>query len=281
MIRQTVLLLFFVSNLSAQTFQQKPILGRQINGAHPLAKGLVGIWIFNEGSGNKIFDLSGNANNGTLTAMIPESDWISSTRGSALDFDGVNDYVDTNSDLGITYFNTTWSATAWFNVDDFSAQSTIVGWGRGDVPPYYYWMIAVDTSGKLEFWAYDGTNRVVDSGAVIVLAGRWHHVAAMYDNGNVTLYMDGARVNSGSVPTADRTDSENKVRIGYYTYNTEGWYLDGLVDDVRIYNRALATDEVQQLYRNSYAIFVQPNLMFMLAQVAPTPAARRRVIVVQ
>ena len=55
---------------------QKPYRGIQLNRQHPLARGLVGCWLVNEGTGDKVFDYSGNGNNGILTNM-DEADWVS------------------------------------------------------------------------------------------------------------------------------------------------------------------------------------------------------------
>ena len=44
----------------------KPIRGSHLNRSHPLAHGLVGCWLFNEATGKKLFDLSGNDNSGTF-----------------------------------------------------------------------------------------------------------------------------------------------------------------------------------------------------------------------
>ena len=49
---------------------QKPILGRGINWGDPLARGLVGYWLMNEGVGNKVYDLSGNGRTGTISGAL-------------------------------------------------------------------------------------------------------------------------------------------------------------------------------------------------------------------
>lgn len=74
----------------------KPMLGTPLNLAHPLAQGLVGCWLFNEGSGNKVYDLSGNNNHGTLSGFsdppTATSGWCAGPHGGALRFDGSDDY---------------------------------------------------------------------------------------------------------------------------------------------------------------------------------------------
>jgi hypothetical protein len=52
----------------------------------------VGLWHFNENSGNNASDSSGNGNHGTLQNMN-NSDWVKAVYGNGLEFDGINDYV--------------------------------------------------------------------------------------------------------------------------------------------------------------------------------------------
>ena len=61
-----------------------------VNWEHPLAKGLVGAWAFQDGGGSVLRDVSGRGNTGTLTNMDPATDWVSSPYGGALYFDGDN-----------------------------------------------------------------------------------------------------------------------------------------------------------------------------------------------
>ncbi|KKK92766.1 hypothetical protein LCGC14_2699630, partial [marine sediment metagenome] len=75
----TIFLLFcLTSSASGQFFmpKQKPILGRQVNWAHPLSNGLKFLMLGNEGSGSKVFDLSGNGNTGTFGAGAASPIWV-------------------------------------------------------------------------------------------------------------------------------------------------------------------------------------------------------------
>ena len=66
----------------------KPPLVTLLRQGHPLSKGLVGCWLFNERGGDSVYDASGQGNTGTLTDMDPATDWVVSEKGSALDFSG-------------------------------------------------------------------------------------------------------------------------------------------------------------------------------------------------
>ena len=75
--------------------QLKPTRGICLNRSHPLSRGLVGLWLFNEGSGNKVFDLSGNGNTGTLQGTTPS--WTSGKYGSAVLLPGTDEYINCGS----------------------------------------------------------------------------------------------------------------------------------------------------------------------------------------
>ena len=87
-----IIILLFSSLASGQFWEnpnQKPSLfGMQINRGHILGDP-VSLWLMSEGFASKVFDLSGNRNTGTITSAT----WIPGKFGSALNFDGTNDYV--------------------------------------------------------------------------------------------------------------------------------------------------------------------------------------------
>ena len=109
----------------------KPIRGIRQNKSHPLARGLVGYWLLNEGTGEKAFDLSDNGNTGTLQG---DTHFVPGKFGSALDLDGTGDYVS----CGVaSNFNITDQITmaAWVSVDDFSTDRWIGGVSAGGIYP--------------------------------------------------------------------------------------------------------------------------------------------------
>ena len=82
-------------------------------------------------------------------------------------------------------------------------------------------------------------------------AGSWYFVTAVYDNKNMEIYLNGQPHNTGTFgyDTGSTTPDQN-LSIGVRRYGASNidHYFDGSVDDVRIYNRALTTTEVLQLY---------------------------------
>ena len=106
---------------------QKPLLGRQINWAHPLAKGLVACWVFNEGSGNKVYDIASHRYD---LDFVNSPIWSPGELGHSILFDDSNnDHLIRGNTLGFSDYPFTFSG--WFNVDVFINQ-TLMAFGDAD-----------------------------------------------------------------------------------------------------------------------------------------------------
>jgi hypothetical protein len=202
--------------------------------------GLVGYWSFDEGTGTLAGDASGNGNTGTLTNGPT---WTTGKLGKAINFDGVDDYVNISSpSLGNTY-----TFSAWVRVSTYAGapiQFPIFGeyTGSGDTKNYLY----IDTVGrKLGLDQYLPSSGMAISSTTIN-AGVWYFVVATQTAPNQrNLYVNGVleatanEVYSGGAPTiwtiGKRADSS-------------AYYFNGQLDEVRIYNRALSGTEITNLY---------------------------------
>ena len=142
-----LLIIALILCLTASTFgwQQKPILGRQIDWSHSLSDGLVGLWLMNEGSGNTVADLSGNG----LLQTLSGPEWVASKYGP-----GVS-YISGNSD---------YSAVAHSSLIDFEYTDafTIVVFGKSNnnriivtkqhqAAGFYGYQLSTFTDGKIYF----------------------------------------------------------------------------------------------------------------------------------
>jgi hypothetical protein len=76
--------------------------------------------------------------------------------------------------------------------------------------------------------------------------GTWVHVAGTWDGATVRLYIDGQPL--GESPAVDLVQDEHAISIGGgVDYGVDANFFDGAIDDVRIYRRALAYDEIAAL----------------------------------
>ena len=80
--------------------------------------------------------------------------------------------------------------------------------------------------------------------------GQWHHVAGVYDGANMFLYVDGT-LDVSQPATGSIAQNSAPLRIGANASDGEdgtGYYFNGLIDEVSIYNRALTASEIQAIY---------------------------------
>ena len=213
----------------------------------PTNTGLVGYWSMNEGTGSFTGDSSGNKNTGTLTGGPT---WVDGKRGKALSFDGSNDYVNLGVSPQLTPNNITISA--WVKADTFQSLwhgivSNMTSWGTG-------FSLQIGTTQKIAAMV-SGTYLTTNWTPKI---DTWYHIVATHDsttNENV-LYVNGNRENSSTYPVSYEANA--KTYIGVF-YTSPNLFFDGLIDEVRVYNRALSAAEIQALYNSSAAKFAPPS----------------------
>ena len=236
----------------------KPVAGTQINPLHPLSRGLVGCWLFNEGAGSLANDISGVKNHGRLTNMAPNvhgSGWGGSKLGWLLKFDGVDNYVDGgyNSNLDFNGANKSFTVETWLNINSLAEDQGIVSRWHG-TGSYQYTLKFESSSNSIKFAIYDGVFQVAESIASSVQINTWIHVVGKADNGTIQVYIDG--ITSGTTDTYGTIvdiGSEVNLSIGVESVDIAGGkHFDGSINFVRIYNRALSVEEVKLLYEDPF-----------------------------
>jgi len=217
---------------------------------------LVAWWKLDEGNGTTVVDYSGNNNHGKFT--FGEVDWVEGIDGGALQFP--SGWVEMTEYVGVLGTQNR-TVTAWINTT-----------GYGD---YISWGENVNTQkwiGRVQDDASNGTVGALRTecsggyiiGSTVLTDGQWHHVASVLevvgqsDIMDIKLYVDGVReVISGSQAIDVNTVSEGrKVWLG------EGHHsrlFPGIVDDIRIYEKALTQDEIKLLMRGDLLLAWDPE----------------------
>ena len=204
--------------------------------------GLVGWWKFDEGSGTIAYDSSGNGNDGDLTNGPT---WMDGKIGGALSFDGVDDYVEIENYYGIPGTNPR-TTSVWLknNFQSSSKHRPFISWGSKSTGKE--WKLFFDVEGKIKHNIWGGSV----TGSTIVDSNRWIHVVSVLPIGatntlSMVLYLNGHLENLQIANGTFNTGSDFPVRIGNDLHFN---IYKGLIDDVRIYDRALSAEEVQALY---------------------------------
>ena len=227
----------------------KPIRGIRINKSHLLARGLVGCWLFNEGTGGKIYDLSGNGDVGTLQG---NAYFTSGKFGSALEFDGTGDYVDCGNGAGNVTDGMTWAF--WVNMNDMSGsqdQQFLSKYTASGTNRAYRIATSIADNKILRFAASeDGTAGTVSSNdwSNFFSFGEWIFVAITKQGSTLSAYKNGAYVSSKT--DIIWTGAVTSFKIGGTTT-----YFNGLIDHVMIFSRALSASEIALLYREPFCMF--------------------------
>lgn len=217
----------------------------------PINDGLIAYYPFN-GNAN---DESGNGNNGIVYGATLTTDKFGN-ENSAFNFDGIDDYIEVsdNSTLDLTNF----SIVLWTKIEPsdsiFHSNKHIIwinkgGWGL-DSPGMNanYSISVVDSNYQVGFEDNNGEDNVIWDNSDI-LPNWWFNIAITFDGNILKSYIDGIEIDSLITNTLPETNNL-PLRIGLNA--TPGYFQDeffkGIIDDIRIYNRALTDDEIDSLF---------------------------------
>ena len=179
--------------------------------------------------------------------------------GQGIEFDGVDDYMEIYD--GRVSSASQGTISAWVRLNTLADGQTVVGYGGGDVGTPGLFGMQVRQNGA----EYDlGVIQRTDGGSVDVVRGntslstdKWHHLVVVSDGSSYSIYVDGSpealTVTSGSNQGdwfGDTTVAEtDKSTIGAMMFDGSMTnFIDGIIDDVRIYDRALSAQEISRLY---------------------------------
>jgi hypothetical protein len=203
------------------------------------AGGLVAAYSFNEGSGATLGDSSGAGNSGVIAGAT----WTSGGKyGGALSFDGVNDWV-TVPDSDSLDLTTGLTLEAWVKPSATKDWPTVIQ--KENAPNLAYSLYANSDAGlgnkpSAHLWIA-GSDRNIRGGGTLPV-GTWSHVAMTYDGATLRLFVNALQV-AALVQSGPITTSTGALRIGGNSLFANEFFK-GLIDEVRIYNRALGPGEL-------------------------------------
>src|SRR5947199_1201589 len=203
------------------------------------ASDLVAYWKFDEGSGATALDSSGNGNTGNL---MNGPLWTAGRVGNALYFDGIDDNV-TIPDSTSLDLSGSFTLSAWVN-----PASTLTDFRSILVKNYTYYLYA-GVSGYCgdgsPLGGFEGSSSKTVCQPSPLPINAWTYLALSYNGSTLTLYRDGIPVATSNAAGA-LSATTGTLQIGA---SQEGEYFKGLIDEVRIYKRALTDTEIQAIYQ--------------------------------
>jgi len=202
-------------------------------------EGLAAFYDFEEGAGAVAHDRSGNGHDAKLVGPR----WVTVEDHQALKFDGTDDYVDCGP-ADAFKFKGSFSLALWVRHESVLGWQDYVGnyiGGRSGI-------VIAQNSGHLYFHNGGVDPYTLDLLTLKMRDGVWHHVAAVFDQDNLTMkiHLDGLEAASQEVKGTPTPSASRNLIMGRYEDGREPF--NGVLDDVRIYNRPLSEAEIMAQY---------------------------------
>ncbi len=250
----------FLSGLTASTLYHYRVKSRDVAGNLAISDdqtfttsginlSLIASWKLDENTGTTASDSSGNNNIGTIFGAT----WTSGKIGSALNFDGINDYVDAGNPASLQITGAI-SMEGWVKINDLSVTSSLFGRGHGlSSGNQGYFLSYYAKTKSLYFDTYSTTTRDALYKTNAIIDNNWHHIAVTWDgttsaNGK-KMYIDGVQVAQKTSAIASMGNPSYNFRIGIDSTNDRPAKAN--IDEVKVFNRALSASEVLAHYNGA------------------------------
>ncbi|HPP55982.1 MAG TPA: glycoside hydrolase family 76 protein [Anaerohalosphaeraceae bacterium] len=206
-------------------------------------------WRFNETSGTEAADSSGSGRTARLFNMN-SSAWTRGKHCGGVLLDGLDDFLQVSGFKGVLG-PAGRTCTVWFKTEAAGRQVYLLSWGGESTGQK--WLVRLDADGVPAVGVWGGYTR----SSAALNDGRWHHLAAVLHNdgsadlGDIRFYVDG--IPQAAQPSASvsiNTSASQDVFLGAFSNaGTGAGFFAGLLDEIRIYDRALSEEQIVRLYR--------------------------------
>jgi hypothetical protein len=220
-----------------------------------LAQGLQGYWPLDENVGTTTTDASGNGSNGSITGPVT---WTTGRVGSALNFNGTDGVVNAGTNPAIANLPAI-TVSAWIRPTGTgeTGYGRILQKGNGTTSAVGFWLNLTSNSG-VQFSSYFSSASVqrTTTGSNINLTGVWQHVVATWDGttsgGGIHIYRNGVELAYAATVNGTGSRVDDSASILWIGNNNSGARtFAGTLDDIRIYNRVLTSQEITDLYNTA------------------------------
>lgn len=224
-----------------------------------LKVGLLAYYPFN----NNAHDESGNGNNGTAFNVTGIAD-RNGTANAAAQFDGTSSYITVNDNTGLRLDSTDFTINYWVSLDQYSSLSGSAILTKNNGPSQNGWNCSITGTGNVDpgtggvnyghaFYNVSGGGDPFVIGNAVMPTAHWSMVTVVYtlSKHRIAFYVNGALDNIAFNIPSPNANTSVKLYIGKNSYNlnsTPDYFLQGKLDDIRIYNRELSTNLIHKLY---------------------------------
>ncbi|WP_110841118.1 Ig-like domain-containing protein [Paenibacillus flagellatus] len=219
-----------------------------VPGPNTPVQGLIAHWDFDQVNGNTVADLSGNGHTATVVNAVPTA---SGRIGNGLDFNGTNAYV--NGGPASAYNLTdAFTVAMWIRPESqpLSSRHRFISWTDGFRATGSGFEFGFEANGtRFQYMLKNDATHEVASNyfAQTTRWGKWMHVAATWDRQSkiVSLYTDGKLAGKGTF-TGPLPVPNGSMLIG----RGEEAFHKGVIDEVKLFNKALTETEIQAIYND-------------------------------
>jgi hypothetical protein len=203
-------------------------------------------------TGETLRDVSGNGNHGTLTNMDAATDWVATSKGLALDFDGFDDYVDCGRpSMGVGKL----TVNAWIKLNAGNIFQHLVDSSSNS------WHLALLNNNKPYFYNGATLHTLTET----LSTNTWYMITGVQGS-TLDLHVNGVLSQSIS---SNVNLTTNNIHIG--RWQNGGRNFNGRMANISVYNRALSPTEIKQLYVDSLAPFRKKQRVSVAVPGAVTP----------
>ena len=213
---------------------------------------LVGSWTFESVAGGKTPDMSGYNNVGTIygASQVDGLKLASGVgTGKALSFDGVDDYVNCGSGVSLNITSVI-TIEAWIKSNSVSGAKPDIIYSDTGTGFDYGNILRLDNNGKVVFFfdtGSDSYNAASDAG--VVSSNQWTHIVGTFQSGVINIFVNGKQYTPTVTYNVGYARNFAGGQIGRLSASWPTQYsFNGLIDEVRIYSKALTLAEIQKQY---------------------------------
>ena len=207
---------------------------------------------FDEGTGSVAHDSSLYENHGTIHG----TEWVEGIHGSALAFDGNDDWVKITSSPSLDIRETI-TLEAWINPAEDNRHHPIWEYNDGGPSSFpfgiHVWQYQRWSDININLFGRDGTHHIL--GAPGILTTGWQHLAVVYDGATGRIYRNGELAAEGDLGSFQLQTSHD-LYVGHRP-SGGGHYFNGVIDEVAIYDTALSPGEIEAHYAAQKAVYME------------------------
>lgn len=212
-------------------------------------------WNLNEGSGSTAYDDSGNDYDGTL---YNDPVYVQGNEGYGVELNGEYQFIQTPTPFGFLGTpDQPYALSAWVKLPQTGQSGNIFHISSNDGGDGWCIPFLTLTEGHFVATGWDNNGMVSAADPVEAASGVWHQVISTWDQENgLRLFVNGELV--GTTPQTEYAASGSamyaSLGLGNASCSNDQGYLTGVVDDARIYSRALLPDDIEAIANEGVAL---------------------------